>query len=125
MKYHIRKEFHFSAAHTLLGLAEDHPCGRHHGHNYVVEVELAAEELDSNGWVRDYGDLEDFKRYLDSHVDHRDLNVVFTPMQTTAELIAERFWEQLAGMGYGDVLYAVHVSETPKTWATYHGLGDR
>ena len=41
--YTIAKQFSFSASHVIDGVPEDHPCGRLHGHNYTVEVQLAAE----------------------------------------------------------------------------------
>lgn len=39
----LSKEFHFSAAHRLEGLQEGHPCGRMHGHNYIIRVFLIGE----------------------------------------------------------------------------------
>ena len=39
----ISKEFHFSASHQLFGLKEGHPCGRLHGHNYIVKIFLSGE----------------------------------------------------------------------------------
>ena len=44
--YRISKEFHFSASHQLIGLPEDHQCARLHGHNYIVVVELTAEDAE-------------------------------------------------------------------------------
>jgi 6-pyruvoyltetrahydropterin/6-carboxytetrahydropterin synthase len=115
--YRITKEFHFSASHQLMGLGDVHPCSRLHGHNYVVRVELSAQQLDANGFVCDYRDLDDFKRYLDATVDHRHLNEVFDDDGTTAERLAKNFydwchkrWPQVS---------AVAVSETPKTNAEY------
>ncbi len=49
--YRITKEFHFSASHQLCHLHQNHPCARMHGHNYIVEVELASETLDEDGFV--------------------------------------------------------------------------
>ncbi|MEP6067936.1 MAG: 6-carboxytetrahydropterin synthase, partial [Paracoccaceae bacterium] len=63
--YRITKEFHFSASHQLLNLPEDHQCARLHGHNYIVIVELASTSLNSNGFVRDYGELKPLKTYID------------------------------------------------------------
>ena len=51
--YRISKEFSFSASHRLLGLPDGHPCARLHGHNYRVEVELSAADLNRYGFVRD------------------------------------------------------------------------
>ena len=114
--YLIRKEFHFSASHQLDGLPDGHPCGRLHGHNYRVELVLAAEELDATGFVVDYGDLRPFQRLIDDELDHRHLNDVL-PCQTSAENIA-RYLFSRARKHWPQVL-AVRVSETPKTWAEY------
>ena len=52
----ISKEFHFSASHQLHGLKEGHPCGRFHGHNYIVKIFLSGEP-NKDGFVQDYGEL--------------------------------------------------------------------
>lgn len=115
--YRITKEFHFSASHQLCHLPEDHPCARLHGHNYIVEVELSAATLDSDGFVLDYRALAPLKRYIDEELDHRHLNDVFGHDMVTSERLAQEIfdwcrarWEQVS---------AVRVSETPKTWAEY------
>ena len=114
--YRITKEFHFSASHQLSHLSDDHQCARLHGHNYVVVVELAATELNSNGFVRDYHDLKLLKTYIDDQIDHRHLNDVLGPV-TTAENLARHFYEWCRVRWPETV--AVKVSETPKTWAEY------
>ncbi|WP_011583360.1 MULTISPECIES: 6-carboxytetrahydropterin synthase QueD [Chelativorans] len=115
--FRITKQFHFSASHQLLRLADDHPCKRLHGHNYIVEIELAADALDENGFVRDYHDLAAFQRYVDETLDHRHLNDVFGHDAVTAEWLAKHFFdwcrERLPETS------CVRVSETPKTWAEY------
>ncbi|MFE9018924.1 6-pyruvoyl tetrahydropterin synthase family protein [Streptomyces sp. NPDC007808] len=115
----ITKEFHFSASHRLAGLPPDHPCGRLHGHNYVVVLELSATEddLTGPGFVRDYGELGVFKKWLDDTVDHRHLNDVLTGTNPSAEHIA--MWIYRTWAADFPELTAVRVSETPKTWATY------
>lgn len=115
--FRISKEFHFSASHQLIGLADGHPCARLHGHNYIVYVELAAEELNAHGFVRDYRDLDAFKTYLDNTVDHRHLNDVFGDHLTTAEYLAKQFYDWCTER-WPEVC-AVMVSETPKTKAEY------
>lgn len=72
----ITKEFHFSASHVLDTLPGWHPCARMHGHNYVVVLELSAprESLTATGFVRDYRDLDAFKKWMDDSLDHRHLN---------------------------------------------------
>ncbi|MEU5041573.1 6-pyruvoyl trahydropterin synthase family protein [Streptomyces griseorubiginosus] len=119
MAFRISKEFHFSASHRLEGLAPEHPCGRLHGHNYIVELELAArdEGLDAVGFVRDYGDLGDFRKWLDAEVDHRHLNELMEGLNPTAEHMARWLYERWSP-NYPE-LSGVRVSETPKTWAEY------
>lgn len=125
MSYRISKRFEFSASHILHGLPEGHQCGRLHGHNYVVEVELEG-DTDPVGFVLDYGELAGFKRWIDATLDHRHLNDVMDE-NPTAEHLASWMASQLdrvilAGLdGYRDRwhLAAVRVMETPKTVAEY------
>jgi 6-pyruvoyltetrahydropterin/6-carboxytetrahydropterin synthase len=114
--YVIRKKFSFSAAHQLYGLPDNHPCMRLHGHNYEVEVVLRSSVLDETGFVHDYRDLDEFKQYLDTVFDHRNLNDILRP--TTAEWIAQNFYDWCKR--HWPETCAVLVSETPKTWAEYN-----
>lgn len=115
----ISKEFAFSASHQLAYLPHDHQCARLHGHNYVINLELSAmpEELTEAGFVRDYGELADFKKWLDAELDHRHLNDTIPGRNPSAENIAMwiyEFWSERI-----PELTCVRVSETPKTWAEY------
>lgn len=125
--YKISKEFHFSAAHQLHGLEEGHPCGRLHGHNYVIIVELSDLALDEVGFVEDYGALKDIKEFIDKEWDHENLNdlypfeaaevkAMFNPSaENMAKFLFDKFKRthpKLTGIG---------VKETPKTIAWYHG----
>lgn len=121
----ITKEFAFSASHQLHGLPDGHQCGRLHGHNYVVEVELSGDELDQHGFVVDYGELGPFKTWLDDNWDHRHLNDVVTG-QPSAELMARLLFalavSMLCNLDGWDTRWqvtAVRVRETPKTCAEY------
>ena len=115
----ITKEFNFSASHVLGYLPEGHPCGRVHGHNYLVIFELSAprEKLGKVGFVRDFNDLNGVKSWIDDEIDHRHLNDVLGDLNPSAEHIAQwiydRWQEELPE------LTAVRVSETPRTWAEY------
>jgi 6-pyruvoyltetrahydropterin/6-carboxytetrahydropterin synthase len=115
--YTITKEYHFSASHRLFGLAEDHPCSRLHGHNYVVEVELQSERLNDAGFVRDYHELDTLKTYIDDKIDHRHLNDIFGDDGTTAEKLAKHFYDWCKEKW--PEVSAVRVKETPKTCAVY------
>lgn len=114
----IRKQFTFEAAHHLTGLAPGHPCMRPHGHSYRVEVVLRSDSLNQHGFVRDYHDLDDLKKYIDSFFDHQDINKTLAPTTpTTAENLAKHFYLYCRGRWPETV--EVSVSETQKTWAAY------
>ena len=115
--YRITKEFAFSASHQLVHMPADHQCARLHGHNYVVVVELAAAELNADGFVRDYHELAPLKAYIDGELDHRHLNDVLGDDMVTAEKLAKHLYDWCAAR-WPEVT-AVKVSETPKTWAEY------
>ena len=116
----ITKEFHFSASHVLDRLPSWHRCARMHGHNYVVVLELTAppEQLTDAGFVRDYGDLSPFKKWLDATLDHRHLNEAMGGhISPSAENLAR--WIFDGWVDHLPELTAVTVAETPKTTATY------
>lgn len=111
----ITKEFHFSASHQLFGLKEEHPCGRLHGHNYIVKVELKGKP-DKHGFVQDYNDLSVFKNYFDDILDHRHLNDIFD-FQPTVELMTKFIYDKFKKEF--PLLSAIEMSETPKTNCRY------
>ncbi|MDR0614096.1 MAG: 6-carboxytetrahydropterin synthase [Dysgonamonadaceae bacterium] len=114
--YKISKQFTFSASHILDLLAKDHPCARMHGHNYVITIHLKTKDLDRYGFVKDYNTLKIVEKYIAETFDHRHLNDVM-PYHPTSENIARfiysRFKPEIPE------LYAVEVSETPKTSCIY------
>lgn len=126
-RFEIRKTFAFSASHALAGLEPDHPCGRLHGHNYVIELVLAAPAVDGRGFVVDYGELAPFGRYVDRHLDHRHLNDVLDVNPSAENIAAHVYRWSRAHLDdpVASRLVAVRVSETPKTWAEYRPGSDR
>ena len=128
--YTITKEFSFEAAHHLEGLRPDHQCARPHGHSYRVEVELQRSDLTGVGFVYDYGNLDDFKKFIDTHLDHRDLNEVFQTDYFETNFKTKSLNYNTSAENLAHVLFlwckrkwmwtsAVRVSETAKTWAEY------
>ena len=115
--YKISKEFAFSASHSLVGLPECHPCTRLHGHNYVVTIHLKSQQLNDKGFVIDYHALKSIKEYIDNTLDHRHLNDIMSPINSSAENLAKMLYDTFKPE-YSE-LYAVEVSETPKTSAIY------
>lgn len=114
--FRISKQFAFSASHVLNCLGDDHPCARLHGHNYVITIHLRSEELNAYGFVVDYRDLKVVKEYIDGELDHRHLNDILK-VHPTAENIARHIYEKFKTVL--PQMYAVEVSETPKTSAVY------
>ncbi|HZD03941.1 MAG TPA: 6-carboxytetrahydropterin synthase, partial [Longimicrobiales bacterium] len=99
-------------------------CERLHGHRYVVEAAVQAEELNEAGIAYDFVDLKRVLRDLAEALDHRNLNELpmFEGLETSAENQARWFFEELRErlpepMASG-LLYA-RVWETPTQWAQY------
>lgn len=119
--YTITKEFSFCASHKLKGLPNTHPCSNLHGHNYIIKVELKSDKLDDTGFILDYRSLDVIKNWLNNTVDHKNLNDVL-PFNPTAENMAYYFFgrfKMLLGLEKQNLLFAVEVSETPKTNARF------
>ena len=81
--YRVKKRLEVSAAHQLK---LDYPskCTQLHGHNWIIDVYLESETVDSNGMVLDFTKI---KELVKDKLDHKILNDVldFNP---TAENIA-------------------------------------
>jgi 6-pyruvoyltetrahydropterin/6-carboxytetrahydropterin synthase len=114
--YTITKEFSFEAAHSLPYLPPEHKCHNVHGHSYRVVVELQSLTLNPDGFVEDYRALDDIKQYLDTKLDHHNLNDIL-PIATTAEGLSHYLFDLFSGIH--PTLVSVKVSETAKTWAEY------
>lgn len=97
-RYTVKVLVDFASAHTL----RDYPgeCRRLHGHNWKVEVEAVATELDEIGMAIDFKVVKQAARELAARLDHRYLNEI-TPFDTvnpTAENIAAWFYRELSQM---------------------------
>lgn len=45
-------------------------CSLIHGHNWAITLTFACSEMDSNGFVVDFGRLKYLKEWIDTHLDH-------------------------------------------------------
>lgn len=134
--YRIEKEYRFEAAHHLTGLPPEHQCSRPHGHSYRVVVVLESDTLVIPGFVADFAELSPVKAWIDSTLDHRDLNEVLGPWWVragldyatapTSEHMAEMIYtlikeSHIAGLPYEVTasLAAVRLSETATSWAEF------
>lgn len=107
--YKVKKRLEISAAHKL-SLDYESKCTNLHGHNWIVDVYLKSETLDSNGMVMDFTHI---KRKILDKFDHKIINDVvdFNP---TAENLAEYICRELA-----PYCYRVDVQESTYNIATY------
>lgn len=95
-KYRMKIVTDFAAAHLL----RDYPgvCSRLHGHNWKVEVDVVARDLDHVGMGLDFGDIKAATRELIGTLDHRNLNDLppFDKINPTAENIAAYMYQRLS-----------------------------
>ena len=68
--FKVTRQIHFSYGHRLLNY--DGKCRYLHGHNGIVEVELASETLDARGMVHDFAEIKkEIQGWIDKNLDHR------------------------------------------------------
>jgi 6-pyruvoyltetrahydropterin/6-carboxytetrahydropterin synthase len=94
--YTLRVVAEFASAHTLRGYPG--ACSQLHGHNWKVEVEVVARELDTLGMGIDFKAIRQSAKGLLSQLDHRYLNEVppFDRLNPTAENIAAHLFKSLS-----------------------------
>ncbi len=99
----------FSAAHSIPGHEK---CGKLHGHNFRVEVEIEG-EVKENGMVMDFYDLKRILKDILNEFDHRILNeIIEIP---TSENICIEIANRLKKRGVNVV--RVRVFESDDKWA--------
>ena len=128
----IVKRFNFCYGHRLMDYAGK--CRHPHGHNGVLEIELAGEQLDARGMLIDFGEVKArLVKFVDEELDHRMLLREDDPLakalsdlgeepylmaeNPTAENIAKLVFEQAELQGLP--IAAVRLCETPDAWAEY------
>ena len=55
-------------------------CSYVHGYGRYVRLSFEASELDECGWVMDFGDLRDVKRWIEGEWDHKVLIAADDPL---------------------------------------------
>jgi 6-pyruvoyltetrahydropterin/6-carboxytetrahydropterin synthase len=95
-KYTLKILTDFASAHTL----RDYPgaCSRMHGHNWKVEAEVEATQLDAVGMGIDFKAIRRATQELTESLDHRYLNEIapFDRINPTAENIAAHLYQGLS-----------------------------
>lgn len=99
----------FSAAHSIPGHRK---CGKIHGHNFKVEVEIAG-KVKENGMVMDFFDLKKLVEEVVSKFDHTIINE--TLEIPTSENICLHILNELKKRGLN--VKRVRVAENDDKWA--------
>lgn len=111
----------FASAHTLRGYPG--ACQRMHGHNWKVEVEVQASELDELGMAVDFKQIKQATHEIAAQLDHRYLNDIppFDTRNPTAENIAAYFHAELGERlnAPGIAVHAVTLWETDRACVRY------
>ena len=94
--YHLMIKTHFAAAHRLVNYQGD--CENLHGHNWHVEVTVAARELDRAGLGIDFKILKRRTKELLEELDHKYLNDLepFRDLSPSSEQIARFIYSRLS-----------------------------
>lgn len=119
--YTLKVQTEFSAAHALRGYVGD--CARIHGHNWKVEIEITAKQLNEIGLGVDFKDIKRAAREVIDVYEHQYLNEIppFDTINPTAENIVELFYRQLKSVVNDSViaLKSVTLWETDRASVKY------
>ncbi|MFI7087641.1 6-pyruvoyl trahydropterin synthase family protein [Streptomyces anulatus] len=105
----------FDASHQLHGLRDGHPCGRLHGHSYVLSLPVSAANRFADVPVA-------LRNFLGSALHGSVLNEAIRGLNPTSEHLARYFSQWLAGrslLGDDDSGARVRISETETSWAEF------
>jgi len=70
--FELKVTNHFAAAHQLEMVAKK--CEHLHGHNWKIEVRIAADQLNAAGVVMDFGEIKQHVSATMKTLDHKFLN---------------------------------------------------
>ncbi len=119
MTFELSRRFTVQAAHRLPNAPAGHPCRSLHGHTFRIDIVVTGEPVEPEGWVCDFGVINEAFEPLRAEIDHTFLNEVAGLENPTCERIAEWIWGHLCLRLPG--LSAVAVSENDYSSATYRG----
>lgn len=121
LKYHdkrvlVSKEFTFDSAHHLH--CYEGKCMSMHGHTYKLQVVMSG-KVDYRGISIDFGDIKRIaKEAVIDKLDHKYLNEVLPPMNTTAENMVVWMYEQIKQQLQDEGLYPNIELEEIRLWET-------
>jgi 6-pyruvoyltetrahydropterin/6-carboxytetrahydropterin synthase len=112
----------FSAAHQLRGYKGK--CENFHGHNWKVQIHVAAEKLNEIDLGMDFHDLKRYTQEVVGSLDHAFLNEIFpfTEKNPSSENIAKWVYDSLRKKVNSEYVHlsAVTVWESDTASATYY-----
>jgi len=115
----IQREF--ASAHCLKGYNGN--CSEIHGHNWVVQAFVQAEELDGIGIAMDFRSLRNELEDILKSLDHSFLNKIppFDKINPTSENLAKFIFEKLSEKINSEKVKVskIRVCESPGSGATY------
>lgn len=130
--YELNKDFHFAAAH-FVPTHEAGACANIHGHTYFVNVTVAGNELNNEGFLVNFADI---KKLIHKRYDHTLLNEhdEFTEefdsepyRYPTTEVVARTIWETvenyLAKQPNRPRCLQVFLRETPTSYIVFRPRG--
>ena len=121
--YELKIITQFAAAHRLLNFQGK--CEQLHGHNWKVEVFVRADQLDSAGLVRDFGEIKAITQEVLNGFDHHYLNELtpFKKDNPSSEHIARYLFQELSRRLNDDRARVSKISvwESDTACATYWG----
>ena len=95
-QYTLKVILDFASAHSLRNYPGN--CSRMHGHNWKLETEVTANQLDEVGMALDFKVVKQAAREVADRLDHYYLNDIppFDKINPTAENIAAYFYQELS-----------------------------
>jgi 6-pyruvoyltetrahydropterin/6-carboxytetrahydropterin synthase len=120
--FELMVETTFSAAHQLRGYKGK--CENFHGHNWKVQIHVAAEKLNEIDLGMDFHDLKRYTQEVVGSLDHAFLNEIFpfTEKNPSSENIAKWIYDSLRKKVNSEYVHlsAVTVWESDTASATYY-----
>ncbi len=130
--FQVSREIEFCYGHRLLDY--EGKCRHLHGHNGRIVITIEAPQLDEQGMVADFGEINKVVgQWIDDNLDHRMLlrqddpavgvlrelcePVHLMGVNPTAENIAKMVFDYAIEQGFPVI--AVQMWETPRCGATY------
>ncbi len=132
----IVKRLHFCYGHRLMDY--EGKCRHPHGHNGLLEIELASDRLDLRGMVIDFGEVKNrLVSFIDCELDHRMLLRHDDPLVEALQGVGEQPYvmaenptaENIARLVYLEAqardlpIVAVRLWETHDAFAEYRERG--